>query len=280
MSFKDILVHIDDSKACDQRIDLAIRLAKAHDAHLTGLSVAVEHRVPAYVELQVPNEVLVRHAAESMGRARTTADAFVARVEDAGLTVEVRTERCLEPELADVISLHARYSDMTVVGQSNPKDPSPGGSELPENITLSCGRPTLIVPYIGLPQAIGERIMVAWDAGRESTRAVHDALPILKTAASVAVLAVNPKSGRDGHGERPGADIALHLARHGCRVEAQHIMSGDVGVGDMILSRLADQSIDLLVMGAYGHARMRELILGGVTRYIVRHMTVPVLLSH
>ena len=85
-------------------------------------------------------------------------------------------------------------------------------------------------------------------------------------AASVIVLVVNPTTGDNGHGERPGADIALHLARHGCKVEAQHIMSGDVSVGDMILSRLADQGVDLLVMGAYGHARVRELIFGGVTR--------------
>ena len=280
MSCRDILVFLDESKASGQSIDVAMQLAQVHGAHLTGLAVAVEQRVPAFVEVHIPEDLLAAQAREPMAQAHGLAESFVAKVEAAGLSVDVRTERCLEPALARVIATHARYADLTLLCQPNPEDPPIGGMDLPETVALSSGRPTLIIPYIGPPPTIGQHVMVAWDGGRESTRAIHDALPYLKKAASVIVLVVNPTTGDSGHGEQPGADIALHLARHGCKVEAQHIMSGDVSVGDMILSRLADQGVDLLVMGAYGHARMRELIFGGVTWHIMHHMTVPVLLSH
>jgi nucleotide-binding universal stress UspA family protein len=120
--------------------------------------------------------------------------------------------------------------------------------------------------------------MIAWDAGREAARAVHDALPVLERAKSVVVLVINPRRGN--HGAEPGADIALHLARHGIKVEAQNTEVKDLSVADALLSRLADQGIDLLVMGAYGHSRLRELVVGGVTRQLFQQMTVPVLMSH
>ena len=115
---------------------------------------------------------------------------------------------------------------------------------------------------------------------RKATRAVNDAMPLLETADSVTVLVINPIGGIDGHGEEPGADIALHLARHGVNATAEHMVAEDISVGDMLLSRCANAGADLLVMGAYGHSRMRELILGGATRNILQHMTVPVLMSH
>ncbi len=151
-------------------------------------------------------------------------------------------------------------------------------SHIAEDVVLSSGRPALVVPYIGAAKTIGERVMVAWDASREAARAVHDALPVLERAKSAVVLVINPHRGN--HGAEPGADIALHLARHGVEVEAQHLEVNDLSVADALLSRLADNGIDLLVMGAYGHSRLRELVLGGVTRQIFQEMTVPVLMSH
>ena len=135
-----------------------------------------------------------------------------------------------------------------------------------------------MLPYIGAGERLGTRVMVAWDGGRQAARAVGDALPLLERAHSAVVLVINPRRG--AHGERPGADITLHLARHGVTVEAQHLEAEDLTVGDALLSRLADQDIDLLVMGAYGHSRLRELVPGGVTRQIFQQMTVPVFMSH
>jgi nucleotide-binding universal stress UspA family protein len=137
----------------------------------------------------------------------------------------------------------------------------------------------IVVPFIRAAATIGERVLVAWDGGREAARAVNDALPILERAKSVTVLSVNPAS-EDGSRREPGADISLHLARHGVKVEAQRRITTEISAGDAILNEIASKGSDLLVMGAYGHSRLRELVLGGVTRQILGSMTVPVLMSH
>ena len=144
---------------------------------------------------------------------------------------------------------------------------------------LSCGRPVLVIPYVGNFETIGKHVIVAWDASPIAAGAVHDSLPFLKAAKSVTVLAVNPKDGDDETGDLPGADICAHLARHGVNVEAKHIQS-DLDPGNMLLSRAADSGADLIVMGAYGHARWTEIVFGGVTNHFLSHMTVPTLMSH
>jgi nucleotide-binding universal stress UspA family protein len=121
---------------------------------------------------------------------------------------------------------------------------------------------------------------VAWDASREATRAVNDAIPLLASATTVTVLSVDPAIGRTEHGDVPGADIALHLARHGVNVRVEQTVSGGIGIGDLLLSRASDLGADLLVMGAYGHSRLRELVLGGATRTMLKSMTLPVFMSH
>jgi len=127
---------------------------------------------------------------------------------------------------------------------------------------------------------IGKCVLVAWDASREAARAVADAMPLLAAADAVIVLAVDPQPGPDGHGEIPGADIALHLARHGVKAQIERTVSAGVPIGELLLSRAADLGADMLVMGAYGHSRVRELLLGGATRSILASMTIPVLMSH
>jgi nucleotide-binding universal stress UspA family protein len=145
---------------------------------------------------------------------------------------------------------------------------------------LYCGGPVMIVPYMGPAATFGERVIVAWDASREAARAVNDALPLLKRAKQVGVVSVNPRPWPFAHGEEPGADIGLHLARHGVKVEVQRVEGRDIDTANAILSHVADRSADLLVMGGYGHSRLRELVLGGVTRTILTEMIVPVLMSH
>ena len=187
--------------------------------------------------------------------------------------------RVAEGDEVEQLTLHGRYVDLVVIGQTDPDDDT-GKGNLTDRLVLSIGRSALVIPYIGASLPIGKRVLVAWDANRQAARAVQDSLPILEHADQVMVLAVNPKGGIGGHGEIPCADICLHLARHGVNAEAQSITAHDVEIGDMILSRISDESIDLLVMGAYGHARLRELVLGGVTRHILGHMTIPALMSH
>jgi nucleotide-binding universal stress UspA family protein len=153
-------------------------------------------------------------------------------------------------------------------------------SDFAEELVLSAGRPVLLIPYAGHFPEVGRRVLVAWNAGREAARAVTDALPLLARASIVQVVAFDPRKGGADHGDIPGADIALLLARHGVKVSIAQQQSKEVDVGNQILSRAADMQSDLIVMGAYGHSRLRELVLGGVTRTLLDTMTVPVLMSH
>ena len=182
----------------------------------------------------------------------------------------------LDPAAA--VRLSARYADLVVAGQPEAEDEGELRG-LADELTLSAGRPVLFVPYAGKFEKVGERVLVAWDGGREAARAVSDALPFLQRAKAVEVAVFDPeRSSR--HGQEPGADIGLYLSRHGIKVQVARQSGAGFDVGAQILSRAADTSADLIVMGGYGHARVRELVLGGVTRSLLQAMTVPVLMSH
>jgi nucleotide-binding universal stress UspA family protein len=278
MALKDLLILMDSSRQAAARLDAAIGLAVVHDAHLIGLYVVVRPYIPAYVRAELTEEILQNQVAMLQARAERAEILFNERVARAGISGEWR---CIDGALEPTLNLHARYCDAVVLGQRDPAgDDISASAEMPDRSILSVGRPVLLIPNIGEYPKIGERVMVAWDASRAATRAVNDALPLLEKAKQVSVIAVNPEGGEEGHGEIPSADICLHLARHGIKAEAQHVFADDVDVGDMLLSRAADQGIDLLVMGAYGHARWRELVMGGATRHLLEHMTMPVLMSH
>jgi len=279
MGYKNLLVHVDDTKGCAARVRAAIELAIAHDAHLTGVYIVTDPSPAAFVQGYLPPETLEMVRQE----ARKRADAALARFTEVAkrnqISFESRTDRVLYTAMAEALATNARYADVAILGQSDPDD-SDNPRYLPEEVTLASGRPSLVIPYIGPAATLGQRVTVAWDASREAARAVNDALPILKRAQAVGVVSVNPSETPFGHGEQPGADIALHLARHGIKVEVQRIESRDIDVPNIILSHIADQSSDLLVMGAYGHSRLREFVLGGVTRTILHDMTVPVFMAH
>ena len=278
MAYRNLLVHIDDSKANAKRLEAAIGLAQAQGAHLTGIYAAIEPPLPGNIVAEVPAHLLGGLREQVAGRVAAAEAVFTEAVERAGLSSDFRVAHCPNSRIAEVIALHARYADLTILGQPEPENGGEVDAEVPEDVVLGAGRPALVIPYIGAGKEIGKRVLIAWDGGREAARAVGDALPLLENAESVAVLVINPSRG--GHGEQPGADIALHLARHGLTVEAQHIEVRGLSTGNALLSRLADAGIDLLVMGAYGHSRLRQMVLGGVTREVFQQMTVPVLMSH
>jgi nucleotide-binding universal stress UspA family protein len=185
-----------------------------------------------------------------------------------------------EGATAELVALHARHADLVVLGQADPEDGPPSAAGTVAAALFDSGRPVLVVPYAGTFVTAGRRVLVGWNASREAARAVNDALPLLVGAEVVTVSAVNPRRGLDGHGDEPGADIALHLARHGVKVDVEHSAAPEIEAADILLNRASELSADLLVVGAYGHSRLREMILGGVTRSLLRQMTVPVLMSH
>jgi nucleotide-binding universal stress UspA family protein len=280
MAYRDLLLHLDDSRGCAQRIDAAVRLAGQHGAHLTGLYPIVEIPLLHYIRRHIPRDVQASMDAEAQLQAETAVKGFREVAERGGVAYETRTDHALDTTLARVLSMHARYADLVILGQVDPYKPSYVGSDLPEQVVLASGRPVLIVPHDWAPGPIGERVVIAWDASREAARAVSDALPILGRAESVLVLSVDPRSTPLDHGELPGADIASHLARHEIEVEVQTVETDRMEIGDALLSFAADRGRDLLVMGAYGHSRVRELVLGGATRTVLRSMTLPVLMAH
>ena len=279
MAYKNLLVHVDDSKACAERVRAAIDLAIAHEAHLTGVYVIGDLPPETFESSYLLPEMREMLQQEGGTRAEAALARFTEAAKRNQISFEARTDRGLYTAVAEALVVHARYADVVILGQADPDDGG-GPRDLPEAVTLASGRPSLVIPYIGPQATLGQRVTVAWDASREATRAVNDALPILTRAQAVAVVAVNPREMAFGHGEQPGGDIAVHLARHGIKVEVQRIESRDVDVANIVLSHIADQSSDLLVMGAYGHSRLRELVLGGVTRTILHDMTVPVLMAH
>ncbi len=275
MALTSILLHVGDEKASEDRLRVASSLAREFGARLTALYAMPPVDMSVMYGLERVPELVESYRQGIRDRAKQVEAAFWSRVEQDGLTGEWR---CEEGDAISLVTLHARYADLAVVGQRSPDElaMSPN-TNVPEHVVLGAGRPTLVVPYIGGRATIGQRILVAWNGSREAARAVNDALPLLERAGRVVVLAVDPKKAA---GRIPGADIAAHLARHGVRAEATQTPSGGIGIGDALLSRAADIDCDLIVMGAYGHSRVREFVLGGATRHILDHMTVPVLMAH
>jgi len=178
------------------------------------------------------------------------------------------------------IGLQARYSDLVIIGQTDPEHLTPSvSSDFPEYLLMNSGRPLLLIPYAGEFESIGKRPLISWDASRESTRAVTDAIPFLRRADLVQVAIFNPSATPSAHGEQPGADIAQYLSRHGIKVEVS-VHKTKTDIGNALLSLAHDLDSDMLVMGGYGHSRIREMVMGGVTRKILECMTVPVFMSH
>jgi nucleotide-binding universal stress UspA family protein len=277
MQYQDILVHIDDGEAMPGRLALAAELAERFGAHLIGVYVDPGLALPTLVDVPISPNLIEELENEHRERRQRAEQKFRQTLERS----EVRSEwRLAEGELAGTLSRHARYADLTVLGQEGADDQKMVIGGLPDSVALTCGRPVLVVPYIGVKTPPGRHAIVAWNGSREAARAVNDALPILKGADKVEVMCVNPEHGELEGADLPGADLCLHLARHGVNAEAQTLAASDLEVGDLLLSRAADHGADLIVMGAYGHARWREVVLGGVTRQLLEQMTVPVLLSH
>jgi nucleotide-binding universal stress UspA family protein len=276
MSYKTILVHMDPGKRCSARVDAAIRLAQQHDAHLVALHAIAPFEPPGYVMAEMGPAIIEAQRAVAASEFAQTESEFNKQVSAAGLR-SVEWRRTID-DMVDAMTLHARYADLCVIGQTNAAENSQVPANFPERIVLAAGRPVLILPAVGSFATIGKRILIAWNPSREAARAVTDSIPLLQRADTVHVMAVNPKAGE--HGTVPGADIGLYLARHGVRVEVKADHGAEIDVGNELLSRAADLDADLIVMGGYGHSRLEEWVLGGATRTILESMTAPVLMSH
>lgn len=279
MAYKTVLVHLDQSQRCDTRTQLAAQLALGFGGHLIGAAMTgISRHVFNRAEFDLTDPVFAHHRDHLRQHARGVLDHFEQVASSVGLTSF--EARLVDDDAAGGMVLHSRYADLSVIGQFDPNATIPGVmSLLPEMVVLDGGRPALIVPHSGQPHYPFQRVLVAWDGGLCATRAVSSALPLLQAADAVDVLVMQTSHADDQHGEQPGADLGLFLARHGIQV---NVMARQVTgeTGEALLSIAADTSADLIVMGGYGHTRFRELMLGGVTRTLLQSMTVPVLMAH
>ncbi|MAZ01995.1 MAG: hypothetical protein CMN56_02545 [Sneathiella sp.] len=274
MSIKTVLLHLNNDQQLDARIETALGLAVEHDAHLIGLYTIAQVTVPTSFMGYVPPEFIE----QSRKTEEENAAASKSKLESLAAKVDKQVEVIVEEGYApDIINHHALAADIVVVGQGDPDEENNTQSRyIAEEIVVSSPRPVLIIPAAGNYRNFGKHVMVGWNNTRESSRALHEALPFLKLAEKVTLLSVNAAEDEEDETKH----ILAHLERHGIKAEYKSGRWPDLSVGDAILDALVDYSADMLVMGAYGHSRLREMILGGATKNILEHMTAPVLFAH
>jgi nucleotide-binding universal stress UspA family protein len=274
---KDVVVNLTGGAPQAFAADYAISIARTFGAHIEGVGFVYEPVIPGSLLGGIPVDLI-----EAQREANTkTAKAAVARFEAAAQAAQLSAEsRILDASIAgaaDLFGRIARRFDLAVVGQARPKE---GSSEelLIEGALFESGRPVVVVPYVQTQGLTLERVLVCWDGSRPATRAIADALPFLQRAKAVEIVAV---SGERGKGrELVGTNMARHLERHGLKVVLKQVSAGDADVTAAIRSHAAQGGADFMVMGGYGHSRLREFILGGVTRTILASTTIPLLMSH
>jgi nucleotide-binding universal stress UspA family protein len=280
MSYKTILLHADGSRTAASRLALAAQLAQQQQAHLVCAAMTGISRYAYRYGDESGHGAIRPDLAE---RATQGAQAVLDQCE--ALAKKLYAPSCeyrlVDDDAHGGLTLQSRYADLVVVSQADRSDPVTGGmlQDLPEYVVLNSCRPVLVVPFAGTFPTIGKQVLLAWDGSLQATRAITCAIPLLRNALRVTIALFDPASGVDDHGDEPGADIARYLARHGIPIEVtREATDGDVG--EALLSMADRVGADLVVMGAYGHARFQEILLGGVTRTVLNTMTVPVLLAH
>jgi len=274
---RDILVNLTQGADQDPAAIFAVSLAAHFKAHLTSFAVTYEIDVPPFYMGAVPTDFIDAQMQENQTLAAGSAQRFRVLADASGVTHDVREVSASLGVAANAFAEMARLYDLTVVAQPNPDRPGPE-EVIAETALLDSGRAVLLVPYVQKAPYSTGRVVVAWDGSRAAARALNEGLPLLHPAKSVEIFCVQ-------RGSSPAADVGVdvvrHLARHqiAAQVRTLHLGSND-GVAEAILNEVSDQAADLVIMGGYGHSRLKELVFGGVTREIVSTMTVPVLMAH
>ncbi len=274
---KDIIVNLSVTEAGSVVGKYAVSVAAALQAHLTGVAFIYDPVVPISGAGYIPAEVIETQREDSETAAAAAIKSFTTASEQAGISAEPLTTGASLAAAGDQFARMARRFDLAIVGQAQPEISSIE-QIIGETALFESGRPVLMVPYIQMNPFKIDNVMICWDGSRTAARAVADAIPLLRDSGRVEIVIVANERGKQD--EIEGADIGQHLARHGLKVDVHRISGGDIAVGDALLSHAADSGADFMVMGGYGHSRLREFVLGGVTRSIFESMTVPVLISH
>jgi nucleotide-binding universal stress UspA family protein len=280
MSFKTILVHIAEGDAGAKRIDAAATLAEAHGARLIGLAT-VAQPTPVLIEGSAAAAgVWAEQASQYEAEAKAVSDSFLAAMERRGLEAEARIAPGFEENAGGALGLNARYADISVIGGRDGVVSRALADALVDGALFDSGRPTLVIPAAGVNGAIGARPLLAWDGGAQAARAAREALPFLKAAAEVRVCVARTYFGMSKHGDEPGADVARWLAGHDVNVTVEVVETGSHSVAKALTDAAKNEGCDMIVMGGFGHSRLRESIFGGVTASLIEEPPVPLLLAH
>jgi len=272
---KDIIVNLSIEAGRDVGTEFAIYLARQFGSHVEGVAFAYEPNIGLPVPIGTAATVVQGFFAEYRDRAARAGEAFTEQAKAAGIAFNTQQITAEIPDAADIFARLARTRDLAVVVKPMPEDSVPTDILLQAALFTS-GRPVIVVPHSRAADAPLDRILIGWDGGPAAARAVGDAMPLLKRAKSVSILTIM-LSGDEGH---KAEGLVRHLKRHGVTADASVTVAPDMDVGSIMLSYAADVSADMIVMGAYGHSRFREFLLGGATRSILPSMTVPTLMSH
>ena len=277
MALKDLMMVADHSDVSEITFDYAAALADDHGAHLI-VFYPVPILPPAMtMGIEYSTDWIAAVADDMQEQAEACRRRLEGRAKELGVAMEWRSA---EGEPSRLAAEFSRYVDITVTTQRGGGHGRDDAQALTEHFILESGRPVIQVPYIGAPAVPPRQIVVGWDGSRTSARALHDALPLLVAADKVELLGIHRDGHADGAGEISEIDISAHLARHGVNVEAKTLVAEHIEPAELLLSHVSDCGAQLVVMGAYGHSRLRELVLGGMTRGILQSMTVPILMSH
>jgi nucleotide-binding universal stress UspA family protein len=273
---KDIVVNLSVGEGGPAG-DYAVSVAEAFGAHIAAIAFLYDPIVPVSSIGYIPAEVIETQQADNEKSAKDAIDRFAAAASRAGLSAEPITMSASFAGAGDQFGRIARRFDLAIVGQAKPEANSVE-EIIAESTLFGSGRPVIVVPYIQKAPLKLDLVMACWDGSRPAARAIADATPLLEKAGRVELVIVTNERGKQD--EIAGADMGQHLARHGLKVEVKRIPGGNIDIADALLSHAADSGADFMVMGGYGHSRLREFVLGGVTHSILRSMTVPALLAH
>jgi len=272
---KDVIVNLSVGKPRDVAGDFAVSTAALFGAHVSGLAFVREVPIGSLGD-GFSTSIFESYRAEQKAAAERAVEDFTSGARLAGVTFDSRILVEYVPEGAAMFGFMARHYDLSVVAQGEPDDDGIERLTI-EAALFDSGRPVLVVPYIQKEGLKLGRVMVCWDGSRSAARAVGDALPLLQRAGKVDVVVVERKERRN---DLRGMEIAEHLARHKVKVDLKSLVAPGSETADVILSQAADSEADLIVMGGYGHSRLREFVLGGVTRGMLDTMTAPVFMAH
>ncbi len=275
---KDVVVNLSGRAPQNFAGDYAGSVAAVFGAHVTGISFLYEPVIPDGAMGGVPIDLIELQREENSKIAQEAVSRFEAATKQAGVSAQTRILDATFGGGATLFAQIARRFDVAVVGQAQ-REQGAADQLIIEGALFESGRPVIVVPYIQKRGLTLERVFVCWDGGRTAARAIGDAMPLLERAKAVDIVTVAEERKGD-HDEATGAKLSEHLARHGVKANVKRMSKGDIAIEDVILSYAADSGADFMVMGGYGHSRLREFILGGVTRGILASMTVPVLMSH